>query len=131
MTNLSTKIKLYVGSEVDFLNDVKLQDDGDGVAYIKEWNLDIAKPTQEQLDDLETEAQALQEKAEYDANEYQRDNEPEQSAYAQARKNAYPEIGDQLDMLWHSIDQDPQLKSKYFEFYEAIKAIKVKHPKNG
>ena len=77
------------------------------------------------------EAQALQEKAEYDANQYQRDNEPEQSAYAQARKNAYPEIGDQLDMLWHSIDQDPQLKSKYFEFYEAIKAIKVKHPKNG
>ena len=77
------------------------------------------------------EAQALEEKAEYDANQYQRDNEPEQSAYAQARKNAYPEIGDQLDMLWHSIDQDPQLKSKYFEFYEAIKAIKVKHPKNG
>ena len=58
-------------------------------------------------------------------------NEPEQSDYAEARKNAYPEIGDQLDMLWHSIDQDPQLKSKYFEFYEAIKAVKVKHPKNG
>ena len=58
-------------------------------------------------------------------------NEPEQSDYAQARKNSYPEIGDQLDMLWHSIDQDPQLKSKYFEFYEAIKAVKVKHPKNG
>ena len=58
-------------------------------------------------------------------------NEPEQSNYAQARKDAYPEIGDQLDMLWHSIDQDPQLKSKYFEFYEAIKAVKVKHPKNG
>ena len=58
-------------------------------------------------------------------------NEPEQSNYAQARKNAYPEIGDQLDMLWHSIDQNPKLKSEYFEFYEAIKAIKVKHPKNG
>ena len=41
-------------------------------------------------------------------------NEPEQSNYAQQRRNAYPEIGDQLDMLWHSIDQDPQLKSKYF-----------------
>tara|TARA_E500000081_G_scaffold30191_1_gene33886 strand:- start:593 stop:901 length:309 start_codon:yes stop_codon:yes gene_type:complete len=58
-------------------------------------------------------------------------NEPEQSNYAEARKNAYPEIGDQLDMLWHSIDQNPKLKSEYFEFYEAIKAIKVKHPKNG
>ena len=58
-------------------------------------------------------------------------NEPEQSKYAEQRRNAYPEIGDQLDMLWHSIDQDPQLKSKYFDFYEAIKAVKVKYPKNG
>jgi hypothetical protein len=58
-------------------------------------------------------------------------NEPEQSQYAEQRRNAYPPIGDQLDMLWHSIDQDPQLKSKYFDFYEAIKAVKVKYPKNG
>ena len=55
----------------------------------------------------------------------------EQAPYINQRKNAYPEIGDQLDMLWHSIDQDPQLKSKYFDFYEAIKAVKVKYPKNG
>ena len=58
-------------------------------------------------------------------------NKSEQSKYVQQRKNAYPPIGDQLDMLWHSIDQDPQLKSKYFDFYEAIKAVKVKYPKNG
>ena len=58
-------------------------------------------------------------------------NEPEQSDYAQQRKNSYPEIGDQLDMLWHSIDQNPSLKSEYFDFYEAIKAVKVKYPKNG
>jgi len=51
--------------------------------------------------------------------------------YKNDRANAYPKIGDQLDMLWHSIDQDPQLKSKYFDFYEAIKAVKVKYPKNG
>ena len=55
----------------------------------------------------------------------------EQAPYINQRKNAYPKIGDQLDMLWHSIDQDPQLKSKYFDFYEAIKAVKVKYPKNG
>ena len=54
----------------------------------------------------------------------------EQAPYINQRKNAYPAIGDQLDMLWHSIDQDPQLKSKYFDFYEAIKAVKVKYPKN-
>jgi len=52
-------------------------------------------------------------------------------AYVSQRKSAYPSIGDQLDMLWHSIDQNPALKSEYFEFYEAIKAVKVKHPKNG
>jgi len=54
-----------------------------------------------------------------------------QAPYINQRRSAYPEIGDQLDMLWHSIDQDPQLKSKYFDFYEAIKAVKVKYPKNG
>ncbi len=52
-------------------------------------------------------------------------------AYVSQRKLAYPSIGDQLDMLWHSIDQNSALKSQYFDFYEAIKAVKVKHPKNG
>jgi len=66
--------------------------------------------------DIEAKMAELQ--AEYDANQYQRDR-------------VYPSIGDQLDMLWHSIDQNPKLKSEYFEFYEAIKAAKVKHPKNG
>jgi hypothetical protein len=33
-------------------------------------------------------------------------------------------------MLWHSIDKDPDLKTKYFDFYETIKAVKVKYPKN-
>jgi hypothetical protein len=55
MTQLTTKIKLYANKEVDFLNEVKLQDDGKG-AYIKEWNLDIPKPTDAQLDAFEAEA---------------------------------------------------------------------------
>ena len=70
-------------------------------------------------------------KADIEAKMNEMANEPEQSQYAELRRNAYPEIGDQLDMLWHSIDKDPQLKSKYFDFYEAIKAVKVKYPKNG
>jgi hypothetical protein len=37
-------------SEVDFLKDVLLQRQYGQGAYIKEWNLDIAKPTQAQLD---------------------------------------------------------------------------------
>ena len=70
-------------------------------------------------------------KADIEAKMNEMANEPEQSNYAQQRKNAYPEIGDQLDMLWHSIDQNPELKQKYFNFYEAIKQVKVKYPKNG
>jgi len=50
-------------------------------------------------------------------------------AYVSQRASAYPSIGDQLDMLWHSIDQNPTLKSQYFAFYEAIKSVKVKNPK--
>ena len=59
MASLSSKIKQYVNAEVDFLNDVILQDDGQG-AYIKEWNLDITQPTTAQLDALESEAQTYE-----------------------------------------------------------------------
>jgi hypothetical protein len=52
---LSTKIKLYANKEIDFLTDVLLQDDGNG-AYIKEWNLSIAQPTEAQLDALDAQA---------------------------------------------------------------------------
>jgi hypothetical protein len=52
---LSTKIKLYANKEIDFLKDVLLQDDGNG-AYIKEWNLSIAQPTEAQLDALDAQA---------------------------------------------------------------------------
>ena len=62
------------------------------------------------------EAKMIEVQADYDAKQYQRDR-------------VYPSIGDQLDMLWHSIDQNPALKSQYFNFYEAIKAVKVKNPK--
>ena len=58
-------------------------------------------------------------------------NNKKQAPYINQRKNAYPDIGDQLDMLWHSIDQDAELKQKYFDFYQAIKSVKVKYPKNG
>ena len=57
MKNLNIKIKLYANQEIDFSKDVLLQDDSDGKgAYIKEWNLDIAKPTMAQLDAFEAEA---------------------------------------------------------------------------
>ena len=66
MANLSTKIQLYVSKvnpniKVDFLKDVLLQDDSNGKGpYIKEWNLDMADPTNEQLQALEAEAQVIE-----------------------------------------------------------------------
>ena len=61
MASLSSKIRQYVNAEVDFTKDVLLQNDSDGRGdYIKEWNLDIAKPTQAQLDALESEAQTYE-----------------------------------------------------------------------
>jgi len=61
MAQLSNKIKLYAEansvSTIDFTTDVLLQDDSNGQgAYIKEWNLDIAQPTQAQLDALDAQA---------------------------------------------------------------------------
>ena len=62
------------------------------------------------------EAKMVELQADYDAKQYQRDR-------------VYPSIGDQLDMLWHSIDNDAELKSKYFDFHQAILAVKSKNPK--
>jgi hypothetical protein len=57
MANLSNKIKLYANREVDFLKDVILRNDADSNGdYIAEWNLDIAQPTQAQLDALDAQA---------------------------------------------------------------------------
>jgi hypothetical protein len=57
MASLSNKIRQYVNAEIDFTKDVILQDDSNGKgAYIKEWNLSIAKPTDAQLDALDAQA---------------------------------------------------------------------------
>jgi len=55
MANLSTKIKIYANREIDFRTEVRLQNDGNG-DYIKEWNLDIAQPTEAQLNALESQS---------------------------------------------------------------------------
>ena len=42
----------------------------------------------------------------------------------------YAPIGDQLDLLWHAIDADSDLKSKFSAFYNSIKAVKDANPKS-
>ena len=93
MAQLSTKIKEYCKangvSDVDFLNDVKLQDDSNGQgAYIAEWNLDIAQPTDAQLASYETVANTAEANATVDA----------------TRKSQYGSWGDQLDEIYHDIE---------------------------
>jgi hypothetical protein len=60
MADLSNKITIYLDREVDFTKDVLLQDDGDGVVYINEWNVDEVQPTEEQLNALESQATTLE-----------------------------------------------------------------------
>ena len=95
MAQLSNKIKEYCKangvSEVDFLNDVKLQDDmvgGVSNPYIKEWNLNIAQPTDAQLASYENAANTAEANAQVDA----------------ARRQAYGNIGDQLDEIYHDVE---------------------------
>ena len=107
------KNKFYVEAIVSLTNaDVVIeQDDNGNILSTKFQNENITLPSQSIID-----AKMLELQNAYDAKQYQRDR-------------IYPSIGDQLDMLWHSIDRDGELKSKYYDFYEAIKAVKVKNPK--
>ena len=69
-------------------------------------------------------------KADIEAKMNEMANEPEESKYAEQRRNAYPAIGDQLDMLWHTMDKDMELQHKFYDFYQTIKKVKVTYPKN-
>ena len=88
MARLSNKIKIYLDREVDFRKEVKLQDDGDGVVYIKEWNVVEAQPTDEQLNALEAEANTLESNKQVDS----------------TRRKEYGSWNDQLDEIYHDID---------------------------
>ena len=91
MASLSSKVKTYLANngvnEVDFMVDVLLQDDSNGQGpYIKSWNVSgVAQPTSEQLDAVDSAA----------------DLEERQNAVRATRRNAYGNIGDQLDMQYH------------------------------
>ena len=63
MASLDKKIEAYMERSVDFLKEVTLQDDGKG-AYIAEWNIkDKAKPTDDQLKAVESDADKLEKNA--------------------------------------------------------------------
>ena len=51
------------------------------------------------------------------------------NGYKSDRARSYPAIGDQLDLLWHAIDADSDLKVKFSAFYNSIKEVKDANPK--
>lgn len=61
-------------------------------------------------------AEIVKLRAEYDAKQYQRD-----------RADIYPEIKEQLDMLWHAIDSGTLDKTS--DFYTTLKKVKDDNPK--
>ena len=112
MAQLSKKIELYAAANgvtnIDFRSDVMLQDDGDGVVYIHEWNLDIAQPTADQIASYETAgntAEVLQ-------------------TVLNNRATSYPTIQEQLDMqYWDGINNTTTWK-------DAITKVKTDNPKS-
>ena len=62
MASLYTKIKLYIEANSSTLEDTKvsLRDDNAG-AYIDTWTYSFTKPTESQLDALETQANTYEE----------------------------------------------------------------------
>ena len=91
MASLSSKVKTYCANNgvanVDFTVDVMLQDDSNGQGpYIKTWNVSgVAQPTDEQLNAVDSAA----------------DLEERQNAVRATRRNAYGDLGSQLDMQYH------------------------------
>ena len=83
--SLKNKVILYLGRTPNFLEEVKLQDDGSG-PYIKEWNIssEKSKPTDSQLDALASEATKL----------------GNNNVIRNTRRLAYGDIGDQLDEIY-------------------------------
>ena len=89
--------------------DFRLFDNSDGNGQQMEWLSSDPQPS---------DAEIATAQATYDA-----------KAYARTRETAYPSIGDQLDMLWHAIEANATLKTRYADFHTAIKAVKDANPK--
>jgi len=106
MANLTTKIELYSNREVDFLKDVRLQDNSDGKGvFIAEWNLNIPKPTMAQLDAFEAQAKIVE------SNQSQ----------VQNRIKEYGSIAEQIEYITENGLDAWQTK---------VNSIKAKYPKN-
>ena len=88
MSTLDKKVIVYLGRTPDFEKEIRIADDGLG-QYIKEWNAtDKVKPTDDQLNALESEAIKLENNSKVDA----------------TRRTSYGSWNEQLDEIYHNID---------------------------
>ena len=110
--SLKYKVIAYLGRTPDFREEVKLQDEGDGVVYIKEWNItsEKAKPTDEQLNAVSTEALKLKNNATAISN----------------RLLEYPKLSDIADAIFKKEAGD---SSEFDEIAKLRQDIKTKYPK--
>ena len=105
---IDKKIEAYLGRTPDFQTEVKLQDDGDGVVYIAEWNATDkeAKPTDAQLNALSSQAETLENNAIAVAN----------------RQKEYGSIASQIEFI----------TEKGLEAWKTnVQSIKTKYPKES
>jgi len=107
MSTLDKKIIAYLERTPDFFQEVILQDDGDGVVYIKEWNAtDKPKPTDAQLDALSSQATTLENNAIAVAN----------------RQKSYGSVSSQIEFI----------TEKGLEAWKTnVQSIKTKYPKES
>tara|TARA_B100000989_G_scaffold216333_1_gene164708 strand:+ start:566 stop:922 length:357 start_codon:yes stop_codon:yes gene_type:complete len=110
------KDKNFLGSAINALVDgksgfiIKNTSDGKKIIY-ENSDSDFIPPTDEEI-----EAKKKEFKDASDAIQYKRD-----------RLMAYPDIGDQLDMLYHAIDGGALDKTS--DFYKELKKVKDANPK--
>ena len=85
---------------------------GDDYSSLDWKDTNIPKPTEDQIN-----AEIASLKARYEANSYQHE-----------RAVSYPKVEDQLDMLWHMMDQNV-IPGKNSSWYNSLLAVKNKYPK--
>ena len=107
MASLYTKVKLYIEENSASWDDAKvsLQNDGSG-DYIKTWTYSFTKPTDSQIASYETAGNTAE----------------TLSGVLSKRQTEYLSWNEQLDKLWHDIN-DGKL-DKTGSWYTHIKAVK-------
>ena len=114
MTQLRTKIELYLEANSKTWDGTKvsLQDDGSG-AYIKSWTYDgLDQPTAEQIASYESAGNTAE----------------TLEGVRKTRGLAYPELKEQLDLLYKDMAADKGDKTG--EWFKAVKKVKDDNPKS-